>query len=59
MSTYFVAKEMSGAGLVLGMWSGSIWVLPRKELTDALTVTGVRRTVRIRAGPLGAQRRRP
>lgn len=50
---------MLGAGLVLGMRSGSVSVTPREELTDILTVTGVRTTIRVRAGPIGAQRRSP
>lgn len=53
-----MAREMLGAGLVLGMWSGSVSVIPREELTGISTVTGVR-TIRIRTGPVGAQRRSP
>lgn len=54
-----MAREMSGAGLVLQMWSGSVVVLPRKELSDTSTVTRLRTAIRIRAALVGAQRRRP
>lgn len=56
---YFMAREMLSAGLVLGMLSGSVSVTPREELAEISTVAGVRTTIRIRAGPVGAQRRSP